>query len=212
MVMPLAGERRGIPLRAVVPNAVTALALCSGLTGVRFAIAAQWENADLLHHRGGVLDGLDGRIARALRGQTRFGAELDSLSDVIAFGVSPAIILHLWALQELAAVRLDLRACLRRLHGAAPRPLQRADRRRGPAAQIGRLPDRRAGAGRRRAAAAADLSVAGQRPAMGTGCSDYRLVAPWAAFVAFLVISSVATFSLGLAAAAAQRPARGDRA
>ena len=91
---------RGIPLRAVVPNAVTALALCVGLTSVRFAIAGQWENAIYSILAAAVLDGMDGRIARALRGQTRFGAELDSLSDVIAFGVSPAIVLHLWSLQH----------------------------------------------------------------------------------------------------------------
>ena len=93
-------ERRGIPLRAVVPNAVTALALCVGLTGVRFAIAGEWERAIAAIIIAGVLDGMDGRIARMLNGQSRFGAELDSLSDVIAFGVSPAVILHLWALQH----------------------------------------------------------------------------------------------------------------
>ena len=92
-------ERRGIPLRAVVPNAITALALCSGLSGVRFAIAADWEKAVAAIAIAAVLDGMDGRIARMLKGQSRFGAELDSLSDVIAFGVSPAIIMHLWALQ-----------------------------------------------------------------------------------------------------------------
>ena len=95
--------RTGIPLRAVVPNAVTALALCSGLFGIRFAhrraIGSGRCYAILI---AAVLDGMDGRIARALRGQTRFGAELDSLSDVIAFGVSPAIILYLWSLQALA--------------------------------------------------------------------------------------------------------------
>ena len=93
--------RRGIPARAVAPNAVTALALCSGLTGVRFAIAGEWEKAMLAIAIAGVLDGLDGRIARLLNAQSRFGAELDSLSDVIAFGVSPAIIVYLWALQDL---------------------------------------------------------------------------------------------------------------
>ena len=86
------GQRRGIPLRAVVPNAVTALALCVGLTGVRFAIAGEWSFAVYAVVVAGVLDGLDGRIARALKGQSRFGAELDSLSDVIAFGVSPATV------------------------------------------------------------------------------------------------------------------------
>lgn len=93
--------RRGIPARAVAPNAVTALALCSGLTGVRFAIAGDWEKALFAILIAGILDGLDGRIARLLKGESRFGAELDSLSDVIAFGVSPAIILFLWSLNEI---------------------------------------------------------------------------------------------------------------
>jgi len=93
--------RRGIPARAVAPNAVTALALCSGLTGVRFAISGDWEKALIAIAVAGVLDGLDGRIARLLKGESRFGAELDSLSDVIAFGVSPAIIMFLWSLNEI---------------------------------------------------------------------------------------------------------------
>jgi CDP-diacylglycerol--serine O-phosphatidyltransferase len=93
--------RRGIPARAVAPNAVTALALCSGLTGVRFAIAGEWEKALIAILVAGILDGLDGRIARLLKGESRFGAELDSLSDVIAFGVSPAIIMFLWSLNEI---------------------------------------------------------------------------------------------------------------
>ncbi len=75
-------ERPGIPLRAVIPNAVTALALCSGLSGIRFAIAAEWDKALMFIGIAAVLDGLDGRIARMLRGQSKFGAELDSLSDV----------------------------------------------------------------------------------------------------------------------------------
>ncbi len=93
--------RRGIPARAVAPNAVTMLALCSGLTGVRFAIAEDWEKALFAILIAGILDGLDGRIARMLNAQSRFGAELDSLSDVIAFGVSPAIIMFLWSLNEI---------------------------------------------------------------------------------------------------------------
>ena len=86
-------SKRGIPLRALAPNAVTTLALCSGLTGILFAIAGDWRLAVSAVVTAGVLDGLDGRIARMLKGESRFGAELDSLSDVIAFGVSPAIIL-----------------------------------------------------------------------------------------------------------------------
>ena len=100
--------RRGISLRAVAPNAVTALALCFGLTGIRFAISAagadphpgDWERAIGAIVIAGMLDGIDGRIARLLKGESRFGAELDSLSDVIAFGVSPAIITYLWSLQN----------------------------------------------------------------------------------------------------------------
>ena len=74
-------------MRGIVPNAVTALALCFGLTGVRFAITGEWEKAIVCIFVAGVLDGMDGRIARLLRAESRFGAELDSLSDVIAFGV-----------------------------------------------------------------------------------------------------------------------------
>ena len=93
--------RRGIPARAVAPNAVTVLALCSGLTGVRFAIDDKWEWALFAILIAGILDGLDGRIARLLKGESRFGAELDSLSDVIAFGVSPAVIMFLWSLGQV---------------------------------------------------------------------------------------------------------------
>jgi len=90
----------GIPLRAFVPNAVTALALCCGLSGLRAAISEEWLLALFLIVGAGVLDGIDGRIARLLKANTRFGAELDSLSDVIAFGVAPATILYLWALDD----------------------------------------------------------------------------------------------------------------
>jgi CDP-diacylglycerol--serine O-phosphatidyltransferase len=94
-------QRRVLPLRALVPNAITVLALCVGLTGVRFAVAGDWERAIAAIVIAGLLDALDGRIARLLHGTTRFGAELDSLSDVIAFGVSPAVIIYLWSLQSL---------------------------------------------------------------------------------------------------------------
>src|SRR3546814_6771225 len=90
----------GIPLRAFTPNAITCLALCSGLTGVRFAIDGDWSAAITMIIVAGVLDGMDGRIARLLRAQSKFGAELDSLSDVIAFGVAPAMILFFWSLDE----------------------------------------------------------------------------------------------------------------
>ncbi|QIK77562.1 phosphatidylcholine/phosphatidylserine synthase [Sphingomonas piscis] len=97
-------EGRGIPFRAMVPNAITALALCFGLTGVRFAITDEWQWALGFIVFAGVLDGLDGRIARLLRAQSKFGAELDSLADNIAFGTAPALVLFLWALRDAPRV------------------------------------------------------------------------------------------------------------
>jgi CDP-diacylglycerol---serine O-phosphatidyltransferase len=91
----------GLTLRALVPNAITAGALCVGLTGIRFAIGGEFDKAVLLVIAAGVLDGIDGRIARMLKAQSRFGAELDSLADSINFGVAPALILYLWSLQEM---------------------------------------------------------------------------------------------------------------
>jgi CDP-diacylglycerol--serine O-phosphatidyltransferase len=93
-------EPRRIPFRAMVPNAITALALCLGLTGIRFAIGGEWEKALGSIILAGILDGMDGRIARLLRAQSKFGAELDSLSDNIAFGTAPAIVLFLWSLRH----------------------------------------------------------------------------------------------------------------
>lgn len=103
----------------MIPNAVTALALCFGLTGVSLAIGNHWEKALGSVILAGVLDGLDGRIARLLRAESRFGAELDSLSDNIAFGTAPALILFLWSLKAeprfgwLAALALAVCCALR---------------------------------------------------------------------------------------------------
>ena len=113
------GDPRRIPFRAMIPNAITALALCMGLTGVSLAIGGQWEKALGAIILAGVLDGLDGRIARLLRAQSRFGAELDSLSDNIAFGTAPALILFLWSLNAaprfgwIAALSLAVCCALR---------------------------------------------------------------------------------------------------
>lgn len=93
--------RNVLPLRAMIPNAITLAALCFGLTGVRLAIAGDWERAIAAVVLAGVLDGIDGRIARLLKGASRFGAELDSLSDLTAHGVAPALIIYLWSLQYL---------------------------------------------------------------------------------------------------------------
>lgn len=96
--MPMIGKSRGLTLRAMAPNAITAAALCSGLTGIRFAISEQWAAAAVAIIVAGLLDGMDGRIARLLKAQSRFGAELDSLADSLSFGTAPAIIIYLWSL------------------------------------------------------------------------------------------------------------------
>ena len=95
------GDGTGLSLRSMLPNAITAAALCSGLTGVRFAVEGEWAYAILAVILAGVLDGMDGRIARLLNAQSRFGAELDSLADSLSFGMAPALILYIWALQDL---------------------------------------------------------------------------------------------------------------
>jgi len=92
---------RGLTLRALVPNAITSGALCCGLTGIRFAIGGDFKAAVLAIILAGMLDGIDGRVARLMKAQSRFGAELDSLSDAISFGVAPALVLYLWSLQQM---------------------------------------------------------------------------------------------------------------
>ncbi|NDA47066.1 MAG: CDP-diacylglycerol--serine O-phosphatidyltransferase [Alphaproteobacteria bacterium] len=89
---------RLIPMRFLLPNLVTLIALCLGLTSIRYAVDGRFESSVLAILAAAVLDGLDGRIARALEGATRFGAELDSLADFVDFGVAPAFLLYFWSL------------------------------------------------------------------------------------------------------------------
>lgn len=91
---------RSFHINRMIPNTLTLLALAAGLSSLRFALDERWDVAVLAIVVAGILDGLDGRIARILKGTTRFGAELDSLSDFLCFGVAPAMILYLWALSE----------------------------------------------------------------------------------------------------------------
>jgi len=194
--------KRGISLRAVAPNAVTALALCFGLTAIRFAISAvganphpsDWERAIGAIVIAGVLDGLDGRIARLLKGESRFGAELDSLSDVIAFGVSPALIIYLWSLQHMprfgwiCALAFAVCCALRlaRFNAAIDAEDQ-------PHKSAGFLTGVPAPAG-------AGLAFVPLYLWIVTGDDLFRnplLVAPWLVFVAALMTSNIATFSWG---------------
>lgn len=90
----------GQSFNRLIPNILTLLGLCAGVTAIRFALEASWERAVIAVLVAAVLDGLDGRIARALGATSRFGAELDSLSDLVCFGVAPAVVIYLWSLNE----------------------------------------------------------------------------------------------------------------
>ena len=100
--MKIPGQRRRIrelPIHQFLPNVVTVLALCTGLTAVRFGVEERWELAVGAIVVAAVLDSLDGRLARRIGATTKFGAELDSLSDFLCFGVAPALLVYMWSLQ-----------------------------------------------------------------------------------------------------------------
>src|SRR5499426_907812 len=92
---------RPIPVRMLVPNVITLLAICAGLTAIRLSTEGKMEWAVAAIVFAAVLDGVDGRVARLLKGTSKFGAELDSLADFVNFGVAPAVILYFWGLHEL---------------------------------------------------------------------------------------------------------------
>jgi len=200
MKPPRAGRRRiprlrregGIPLRAVLPNTVTALALCSGLTAIRFAILGNWEVAVLMVLAAAVFDGLDGKIARLVRAESRFGAELDSLSDAISFGVAPALILYLWSLNGLGrfgwmiALLLALFCALRLARFNA-----NIDREDQPHKSAGFLTGVPAPAGALLAMTPLYLWLWTSEPML----RNPVVIAPWTAFIAVLMISSIATFT-----------------
>ena len=182
----------GLTLRAVVPNAITAAALCSGLTGIRFAIVGDWEKALFAIILAGVLDGMDGRIARLLKAQSRFGAELDSLADSLSFGMAPALVLFLWSLQDLprfgwfAALAFAISCALRLARFNA-----RIDQDDQPHKSAGFLTGVPAPVG-------AGLAFLPMYLWLASGEQVFReplLVALWTAVVAFLMISNVATLS-----------------
>ena len=95
---------KAIPVRTLLPNLITLLALCAGLTAIRLAIEGRLELALGAIVFAAVLDGIDGRVARMLKGTSRFGAELDSLADFVNFGVTPALILYFWGLHQLKSI------------------------------------------------------------------------------------------------------------
>ncbi len=193
----------GLPLRALIPNAITVLALCVGLGSVRFALLGRWEEALASIVLAGVLDGFDGRIARILNGETRFGAELDSLSDVIAFGVSPALIVYLWSLQQMPrygwifALAIAAACALRLARFNA-----QIDADEQPHKSAGFLTGVPAPSGAGLVMLPIFLWLVTGEPIF----RNFYLVAPWTALVAFRLVSNIATFSWS-----SFRPRRGVR-
>lgn len=199
----------GLTLRALIPNAITVSALAFGLTGIRFAITAatghpadpasasglpldDWQKAVLAVILAGMLDGIDGRIARLLKAQSRFGAELDSLADSISFGVAPALILFLWSLQDLprlgwfASLAFAI-CCVLRL----ARFNARIDMAEQPHKSAGYLTGVPAPVG-------AGLAFLPLYLWIATGREEFRepvVVGLWLAVIAFLMISNLATIS-----------------
>lgn len=90
-----------IPIQKLVPNIITILGLCLGITSIRYAFDYKWSIAASLIIIAGFVDGIDGRLARFLNAVSKFGAQLDSLADVVSFGVAPAIVMYLWSLHEI---------------------------------------------------------------------------------------------------------------
>ena len=185
-------EGRGLSLRAFLPNAVTALALCSGLTGIRFAFGGEWDKAMIAIVVAGILDGLDGRIARLLKANSKFGAELDSLSDNIAFGTAPALILFQWSLASAPrfgwTIALALAvACALRL----ARFNSRIDAEVQPHKSAGFNTGVPAPAG----AGLAFLPLYLWLISADDMFRDWKLVMPWTLFVAVLMISAIPTYS-----------------
>ena len=194
---------RGLTLRALVPNAITSAALCSGLTGIRFAIGGDFHAAVLAVMLAGLLDGIDGRVARLMKAQSRFGAELDSLSDAIAFGVGPALILYLWSLSAVprfgwfAALALAVCCALRlaRFNASIDLPGQ-------PHKSAGFMTGVPAPVG-------AGLAFLPLYLWFASGLDILRqpvVVGPWALLIAFLMISNLPTLGWG-----ALRPRRAIR-
>ena len=189
---PREGGPRSLSLRALLPNAITAAALCSGLTGIRFAIGSEWSSAIFAVIIAGLLDGIDGRIARLLKAQTRFGAEMDSLADSLSFGMAPALIIYLWSLEQVprlgwfAALAFAICCALRLARFNAQidvdeQPHKSAGFLTGVPAPVG-----------------AGLAFLPFYLWMATGWEEFRdpvLMGIWLTLIAFMMISNIATLS-----------------
>lgn len=95
---------RQIPLRVIIPNLITILAICAGLTGIRLAFENRYELAVAMVLLAAFLDGIDGRVARLLKATSKFGGQMDSLADIVNFGVAPALVLYVFVLDQARSI------------------------------------------------------------------------------------------------------------
>ncbi len=189
---------RSLPVNSLIPNMLTVISLCAGLTAIRFSLTGHWEMAVLAIVFAGVMDGLDGRLARLLKGVTRFGAELDSLADFLSFGVAPVFVLYEWSLSDLSgmagmgwiAVLAYTVCCALRL--ARFNTMQDHTQQ-----QPGWTLNFFTGVPAPAAAGLALLPMFGsfQAPVMETVLRSPYLLAPWVMLIAALMVSRVPTLS-----------------
>jgi CDP-diacylglycerol--serine O-phosphatidyltransferase len=184
---------RQIPVRYLVPNIVTLLALCSGITAIRLGMDGRFELAVACVILAALLDALDGRIARALKGSSKFGAELDSLADFVNFGVVPGLLIYMWSLNALKSlgwiVALALALCCALRLARFNVSIEDPDR---PAWKINYFTGVNAPAGAMLAMLPMYLGFLGLVP---SGPEIAAYVLPYIAFVAFSMVSRVPTFS-----------------
>jgi CDP-diacylglycerol--serine O-phosphatidyltransferase len=184
-------RERKIPVRMLVPNFFTLLSLCAGVTAIRMAIEHRFELAIGLIVVAAILDGVDGRLARALKAQSRFGAELDSLADFINFGVAPAIVLFTWGLTGLKGfgwIAVLLFACGMGLRLARFNSMLEVDKPKWQSNYFTGMP-----------APAGAITVLLPFYLNGLGLVDVRayplLIAIYTLAMAFLLVSTIPTFS-----------------
>jgi CDP-diacylglycerol--serine O-phosphatidyltransferase len=182
-----------LSLNKLIPNVLTVLALCAGLTAIRFGLQDRWELAVACIVLAGILDGLDGRLARLLGGTSRFGAELDSLSDFVNFGVAPALLLFFWSLDQAPGtgwpLALLLAICCGLRLARFNVSLDEDDRPPWATKYFTGVP----------APAGAGLAIMPMMLEFEIANGFFQaplLVGPWTAFVGFLMVSHIPTMSL----------------
>ncbi len=187
------GMFRQVPVRFLLPNIITLLAVCMGVTAIRLGIEGRYELAVAAVIFAGVLDAMDGRIARFLKSASRFGAELDSLADFVNFGVVPAMLIYMWSLNALKNLgwifALGLAICCALRLARFNVALEDPDK---PAWTVAFFTGIPAPAGAFLAMAPMYLGFMGF---IEDGTDVAPLVLPWIALVAGGIISRIPTFS-----------------